>query len=201
MWSRLPNTIACNAAAAGQRCAVLKRRKPMQYALPIVYLGLICLQSSFALAQVLPTPIPATAPPQEIGVNILHQSLHEAVWGQPIACDVRQTIEVYDRKMTGFGKYVRGGRGSGKIRMSLQLPAGDQMNSLLQVSDGELLYSMETIGGISKRTRVDLAKVRERLTITTEWLNDPVTAMYLAIGGQAELLRKLCKQYHWNNVP
>ena len=84
--------------------------------------------------------------------------------------------------------------------MSLQLPAGDQMNSLLQVSDGELLYTQESIGGASQRTRVDLGKVRERLVITTDSLNDPLIAMYLAIGGQAEVLRKLCQQYRWTQV-
>ncbi len=146
------------------------------------------------------TPIAATPQPQDVGRRIMHLALHEAVWGGAAACDVRQTMELYGHKLSGFGKYVRGGQGSGKLRMSLQLPAGDQMNSLLQVSDGELLYALENIGGKARRTRVDLGKVRERLTISPESLNDPVIAMYLAIGGQAELLRKLCQQYEWTTV-
>lgn len=170
------------------------------FALSFMLFVVICCQCDQAFAQTTPIPIPTTRSPQDLGAEILHQAIHESVWGMPVACDIRQTIELYGRKMTGFGKYVRGGRGSGRLRMSLQLPAGDQMNSLLQVSDGELLYSLETIGDDSTRTRVDLAKVRERLIITTESLNDPVIAMYLAIGGQAELLRKLYQQYEWTNV-
>jgi hypothetical protein len=172
----------------------------MKFALTLSLVGFLCYQASQACGQVTPTPIPAIASPQDIGTQILHHSLHEAVWGPPVACDLRQTIHVYNRKMTGFGRYVRGGGGFGKLRMSLQLPAGDQMNTLLQVSDGDLLYSMENIGGVAKRTRVDLEKVRSELTITNELLNDPIIAMYLAIGGQAELLRKLCQQYEWTKV-
>lgn len=145
-------------------------------------------------------PIPATPSPHEIGLQILHRTLHESVWGQPVVCDVRQSSSIFNRKMTGFGKYVRGGQGSGRMRFSMQIPAGDQMNSLLQVSDGELLYSASSIGDQANRTRIDLGKIRERLVITTDSINDPEIAMYLAVGGQAELLRNLCQNYQWTKV-
>jgi hypothetical protein len=145
-------------------------------------------------------PIPASRSPHEVGLQILHRTLHEAVWGQPVVCDVRQTSRIFDRKMTGFGKYVRGGQGSGQMRFSMQLPAGNKMNSLLQVSDGELVYTNQSIGSTPQRTRIDLGKVRDRLVINSESLNDPVTAMYLAVGGQAEVLRNLCQQYTWTQV-
>ncbi|MEZ6133748.1 MAG: hypothetical protein R3C53_02445 [Pirellulaceae bacterium] len=214
MWSRLPNSNASNRLT----------RLPAELLLRVLGQGVIgqCLRQRLTLvvitalmlnlshsssaqtqssnAATTSPPIPISPAPQEIGTKILHQSLHAAVWGPPALCEVHQTVELYGHKMSGFGKYVRGGQGSGKLRMSLQLPAGDQMNSLLQVSDGELLYTLETIGSVAKRTRVDLGKVRERLVITTQSLHDPVVAMYLAIGGQAELLRKLCQQYEWIKV-
>ena len=74
------------------------------------------------------------------------------------------------------------------------------MNSLLQISDGELLSTLVSVGPSSFRTQVDLGKIRERLEISSESLRDPVVAMYLAIGGQAELLRKLCQQYQWTEI-
>jgi len=107
---------------------------------------------------------------------------------------------MFDKKRSSFGKYVRGGQGSGRMRLSLQVPAGDQMNSLLQVSDGELLSTLLDVGNHPTRTQVDLGKIRDRLTITVESLQDPVVAMYLAIGGQAESLRKLCQQYAWTEI-
>lgn len=86
------------------------------------------------------------------------------------------------------------------MRLTLQIPAGDHMNSLLQVSDGELLTTLVVIGDQSTMTQVDLGKIRERLTITSENLQDPVIAMYLALGGQAELLRMISQKYDWTKV-
>lgn len=136
----------------------------------------------------------------EAAVQIVHRALMESVWGSPVLCEVRQNIRQFNKKRSSFGKYVRGGQGSGKMRLSLQVPAGDQMNSLLQVSDGELLSTLLNVGEHSTRTQVDLGKIRDRLTITTQSLQNPVVAMYLAVGGQAELLRKLCQQYQWTSV-
>jgi hypothetical protein len=132
--------------------------------------------------------------------QILQQALLESVWGGPIFCEVRQTAEMFGKKRTGFGKFVRGGKGSGLMRVSLQIPAGDQMNTLLQVSDGEILTTFLTVGQHISRTQVDLGKVRERLTLTIDSLQDPTTAMYLAIGGQPESLRKLLQQYDWKEL-
>jgi hypothetical protein len=144
--------------------------------------------------------VPAINTPREFALQIIHRALLETVWGEPTVSDVRQSIQMFDKKRSSFGKYVRAGRGTGKLRMSLQVPAGDHVNSLLQISDGEMLTTFESIGTHAILTQVDLGKVRERLTITSEVLEDPVVAMYLAIGGQAELLRKLCQKYDFNKV-
>lgn len=133
-------------------------------------------------------------------VQVLQWTLLESVWGEAVFCEVRQTTEWFGKKRSGFGKYVRGGKGSGRMRMSLQIPAGDQMNTLLQVSDGELLTTFLSVGQHMSRAQVDLGKVRERLTLTVDSLSDPTTAMYLAIGGQAESVRKLLQQYSWNEL-
>ncbi|MBX3423579.1 MAG: hypothetical protein KF752_18640 [Pirellulaceae bacterium] len=107
---------------------------------------------------------------------------------------------MYSKSRVGFGKFVRVGQGSGKLRLSLQVPAGDQMSSLIQISDGELLSTIVSIGKHSMRSQVDLGKVRERLSITSQSLHNPTVAMYLAIGGQAELLRRLIQQYQWLDI-
>lgn len=144
---------------------------------------------------------PSEMAPNEMASLILHWALHEAVWGPPAACTVRQQIEIFGHRLNGFGKYVRGGQGSGRLKLILQFPAGDSMNSLFQVSDGQRFHSVEDIGGKRKRTVVDLDKVRKRLGfLTNDSLNDPVVAMYLAVGGQAEAIRKICQQYVWHDV-
>lgn len=147
-----------------------------------------------------PPPIAAQRSPQEIATQILHLALHEAVWGVPAYCSVRQQIHLNGHQINGFGKFVRAGRGGGKLKLSMQFPAGNSMNTLLQVSDGQRLHTIEDISGTRKRTIVDLDKVRKPLIISNQSLYDPVIAMYLAIGGQAESLRKLCQQYEWTDV-
>lgn len=147
-----------------------------------------------------PAPIPSQRSPADFAMRVMHLALHEAVWGQPAFCTVRQQIEVYKHNISGFGKFVRMGKGSGKLKLSLQFPAGDSMNSLLQISDGQRLHTIEDIGGIRRRTIVDLDKVRQRLIINNTSILDPTVSMYLAIGGQAEAIRKLCQQYEWNEI-
>lgn len=145
-------------------------------------------------------PIASPRSPHEIGTQILHLALHEAVWGPAAYCNVRQSTQAFDHKITGFGKFIRAGQGSGRMKLSLQFPAGDSMNTLIQVSDGQRLHTIEDIGDIRKRTIIDLDKVRRRLVIDSQTIYDPVIAMYLAIGGQAEAIRKLCQQYEWQEV-
>lgn len=137
---------------------------------------------------------------QAIATQILHRSLLESVWGKPTVCDLRQSIRMFGKTRSSFGKFVRAGQGSGRLRLSMQVPAGEQMNSLMQVSDGELLSTTVSVGQHSMRTQVDLGKVRERLPLTAQSLQDPVVAMYLAVGGQAELMRTLCQQFMWTQV-
>jgi hypothetical protein len=137
---------------------------------------------------------------RDIATQILHRTLLESVWGEPAHCTIRQSIQMFDKKRSSFGNYVRSGKGLGKLRLTLQVPAGDQMNSVLQISDGELLTTYESIGSQSMMTQIDLGKVHERLVINKETLQDPVIAMYLAIGGQAEELRRICQKYEWSKV-
>jgi hypothetical protein len=145
-------------------------------------------------------PIPASHSPSEVANHILQQSLLQSVWGPPVHCVVRQSVQVFGKQTSGVGDFVRAGQGSGKLKFHLRMPAGKQLNSLLQVSDGQRLLAIESIGEHKRRTEVDLGKVRPRLVLTNESLRDPVVAMYLAIGGQAESLRKIYQQYEWTSV-
>jgi hypothetical protein len=138
--------------------------------------------------------------PDEVASRIWHQAILQSVWGPSVHCVVRQSIYAFGKQLSGVGDYVRGGQGSGKLKYHLRMPAGDQLNTLLQVSDGQRLLTIEAMGEVQRRTEVDLGKVRQPLIVTNDSLRDPVLAMYLAIGGQAEMLRKVYQQYQWQSV-
>ncbi len=149
----------------------------------------------------LPPMIPATPAANETGTLLVHNALRQAVWGPPMSCKIRQRTTLFDKQLVSYGSYAHAGQGTGQLKMHVRLATEKRINTLLEVSDGRVMYSTQHIGETVQRSRVDLNRIREYLgPITTASLEDPVIAMYLAVGGQAELLRKLAQQYRWTHV-
>lgn len=148
-----------------------------------------------------PSPIPATPSAHETGSLLIHNALRQAVWGPARSCKIRQRTTLLDKQLISYGSYMHAGQGSGQLKMHVRLATEKRINTLLQVSDGRVMYSTQHIGNTLQRSRVDLNRIREYLgPISTASLEDPVIAMYLAVGGQAELLRNLSQQYRWTHV-
>ncbi len=149
----------------------------------------------------MPAPIPATPPAHETGTLLMLNALRQAVWGPSVTCKIRQRTSLLDKQLVSIGTYAHAGQGSGQLKMHVRLATDERINTLIQVSDGRVMYWAEHVGDDSKRSRVDLYRIREYLgPITTASLEDPVIAMYLAVGGQAEVLRKLVQQYTWTHI-
>jgi len=154
-----------------------------------------------ASERVLPPMIPATPAANETGTLLVHNALRQAVWGPPMTGKIRQRTTLFDKQLVSYGSYAHAGQGTGQLKMHVRLATEKRINTLLEVSDGRVMYSTQHIGETVQRSRVDLNRIREYLgPITTASLEDPVIAMYLAVGGQAELLRKLAQQYRWTHV-
>lgn len=154
-----------------------------------------------AFSSELPPMIPATPDAHEAGMNLVHIALRQAIWGEGMTCKIRQRTTLFDKQLVSYGGYAHAGQGTGQLKMHVRLATEKRINTLLEVSDGRVMYSTQHIGETVQRSRVDLNRIREYLgPITTASLSDPVIAMYLAVGGQAELLRKLAQQYRWTHV-
>ncbi len=83
------------------------------------------------------------------------------------------------------------GRGVVSCECICDWPLKKRINTLSQISDGRVLYSTQHVGETSVQSRVDLNRIREYLgPITTASLEDPVIAMYLAVGGQLNCFEK-----------
>ncbi len=203
MWSRLSNANASNGLHF--RAGIEARRlvsSPALVLMAAVFWGAAERASLAQTTSSSPQPIPVTQSPEQAANFILQQAILKSVWGPPAYCVVRQSMHIFGKELNGVGEFVRGGQGSGKLKFNLRMPAADQLNTLLQVSDGGRMLTIEAIGDLRRRTEVDLGKVRSpsRLVLTSESLGDPIIAMYLAIGGQAEALRKIYQQYRWVSV-
>lgn len=134
------------------------------------------------------------------GDQLLRRAIWQSVWGPPLSARVRQGVSQFDRQLVGVGQYWQAGQGSGQLKFLLRIAAGGTINSLLQVSDGRLLWTSHETASASL-SRVDLGRVREHLH-PGPWkdANSEELAMYLAIGGQPKMLRDLYHQYQWFNV-
>ncbi|GIW98424.1 MAG: hypothetical protein KatS3mg111_1757 [Pirellulaceae bacterium] len=133
----------------------------------------------------------------QVAQRLLLLALRDAVWGPAVLCDVRQTVWMDGQQWTGVGKYVRAGEGTGKLKFQLQMPGRTTAHALLQISDGQRLHTIEQLSKTNRHVIVDLEAVRERLHLTKQNIDSPMTTLYLAIGGQAESIRTIYGQYHF----
>ncbi len=128
------------------------------------------------------------------------QAVHQAVWGPSFSCRIRQHSAASDHQVEAEGQYWQLGQGAGQLKMMLALKPDKSAvaTNWLQVSDGRLLWT--SIGGEPPR-RVYLDRVRQALgNIVRDPNQQREAALYLAIGGHAEMLRCLYYRYRWFKV-
>jgi hypothetical protein len=89
-------------------------------------------------------------------------SIRQAVWGPPIACKVQQSTKAFGQQCIVVGDFKSMGQGTGQFRYSVRVTVGETAFDLLQVSDGELMW---TQGGMDEPPRkVNLRQVRESVS-------------------------------------
>jgi len=148
----------------------------------------------------LETQAVAEQPPIDPNQLVL-QAVHRAVWGPSFSCRIRQHSVASVHQVEAEGQYWQMGQGTGQLKMMLALKP-DKLTAItnwLQVSDGRLLWT--SIGGGEPPRRVYLDRVRQALgSIVRDPNQHPEAALYLAIGGHAEMLRCLYFRYRWFKV-
>jgi hypothetical protein len=123
-------------------------------------------------------------------------AIRQAVWGPPIACKVQQSTKAFGQQCIAVGDFKSVGQGTGQFRYSVRVTVGETAFDLLQVSDGELMW---TQGGKDEPPRkVNLRQVRESVSYAMK-VSDPrpEVNLVLAVGGQSDLLRALYHRYNW----
>lgn len=132
---------------------------------------------------------------------VIRRAIWQAVWGEPVSARVRQRIAMYGRELVGVGSYHHAGEGSAKVKWQMRLAAGDAVTNFLQISDGRLLWTSQQVNETIELSRLDLGRIREQIgPVRQSDLSNPLLAMELAIGGQAELLRNVYHRYRWDSA-
>lgn len=133
-----------------------------------------------------------TTDPNQLVINAIHQS----VWGPPISYKVHQSTHAYDQDVVVSGEYRSVGGGTGQFRYTARISSGETTIDTIQVSDGRLMYTQ--IGSKESPKRVIVDQVRQALGNAIHQASErPEISIYLAIGGQPELLRNLYHRYRW----
>ncbi len=133
--------------------------------------------------------------------QLVLQAVHRAVWGPSFSCRIRQESIASDHRLHAEGQYWQIGQGTGQLKMMLAFKPdnSDATTNWLQVSDGRLLWT--SIGGGEPPRRVYLDRVRQSLgSMVRDPNRHPEAALYMAIGGHAEMLRCLYFRYRWNRI-
>lgn len=132
---------------------------------------------------------------------VVRRAIWQAVWGEPIASRVRQKISMFGKELVGVGSYCHAGKGTSKLKWQMRFASAEAVTNYLQISDGRLLWTSQQVNERIEVNRVDLDPIRERIGVVRESdLSNPLLAMELAIGGQAELLRSLYHRYDWETA-
>lgn len=132
---------------------------------------------------------------------VVRRAIWQAVWGDAVASRVRQRISMHGKELVGVGSYCHAGKGSSKLKWQMRFAAAAAVTNYLQISDGRLLWTSQQVEEKIQVHRVDLDPIRERIgSVRESDLSNPLLAMELAVGGQAELLRNLYHRYDWDSA-
>ncbi len=156
---------------------------------------LVVLASIYAIAQ---TTSSAPSPQADPNLLVL-QAVQRAVWGPSLSCQVQQQTDLYDQQQIGIGSYSHSGGGEGQLEFGVRYSTGRSQMYFEQLSDGRMVWTRANDGYPPRRVYLD--RVRQSLgSIGRNPQASPVASLYLAVGGQAGLLRSLYHRYRWYKI-
>jgi hypothetical protein len=120
-----------------------------------------------------------------------------------IEAKTRQRVHLFDQPTVGSGTYAQWTRPPRLLlRLDLRLQTGDQVSSLLQVSDGDSFWVRRDVLGDSHLSRVNVRKLREaasELSQTHPGASLP-PSLWMAIGGLPMLLSHLEESFQFDDA-
>lgn len=107
--------------------------------------------------------------------------------GPPLEAKLRQRVWAAGREVVEVGHYLQAGRGSGRLRMELQVPIADGKSRWQQTCDGRLAWTREEMAGEIRVRRVDLGKLEESTAAARSQRVPP----RLRVGGLVEIIDRI----------
>lgn len=95
---------------------------------------------------------------------LLRQAVAQLSATGSIEAKVRQRIDLFDRELIGSGTYAQQGAGlATRLRLEMRMRADESAMDLLQVANGETLWTFNAADGLRTLRRVDVDRVQDAL--------------------------------------
>ncbi|MFQ5732456.1 MAG: hypothetical protein ACE5KM_10955 [Planctomycetaceae bacterium] len=136
----------------------------------------------------------------EAAQRALQQSADELARYQSYEADLKERVEIGGRIFNAKGKYTKG-RGF-RMKLKLAIEFGRKSKpakaELLQVCDGQILMSLQTVNGKSRLTRRNVQQIQQAVANSTRVSPRRFQAA-LGLGGLPELLASLHRTMVFDN--
>jgi len=139
---------------------------------------------------------PTSPPPSRSPAAILNGAIEALESRRSISAQVRQEVELFGQRLVGSGAYLE--LRTDRVRLSrleLRTQLGQQTGSLVQVCDGENLWTHRRLLDDGKLDRVDLARVERALEKAGRAGDEPLPAYLGNLYGLGRLLRELRRNF------
>ena len=100
-----------------------------------------------------------------------------------------ETVALTNRRFTINGTYLQGGGGDLKLRLEYQVKLGDTEGSILEVCDGQVLWSRNQIGNDVRISRRDVRQILQ--AAADNGLPENLVTVELGFGGLPGLLASI----------
>ncbi|MGO8688052.1 MAG: LolA family protein [Thermoguttaceae bacterium] len=149
---------------------------------------------------------PAVAAAPHAGGAVAPQAVLEAAVRslesrRSVSAKIHQQIQLFDKQLVGRGDYLelRGGPVP-LIRLEMQVQIGDQVSSLLQVCDGQTLWSYTKLADKETLTRLDAVRATAALQQAAQRPDRNPAAVLPGLGGLSKSLRALDANFRFTTA-
>lgn len=153
-----------------------------------------------------PAVPPAKSPGEVVVPDIdvlLRQAVAQLSATGSIEAKIRQRIDLFDRELIGSGSYAQQGAGvTTQMRLEMRMRAESAATELLQVCNGETLWTFNAADGQRTLRRVDVDRVLDALRGDSRGLRatTSIAAPSIGLGGMPWMLEGLRQNCRFEEV-
>ncbi len=131
----------------------------------------------------------ASGPESPEAKAALDQARQRLLSYQSIQAKLVETVALANRRFTINGSYLQAGGADLRLRLEFQVKLGDTEGSILEVCDGQVLWTRHKVGGDVRITRRDVGQILQ--AAADNGLSDNLITVELGVGGLPSLLASI----------